>query len=200
MDGLAVGVCVGPVGDWYGYFFSSISSEFLLEEGVRTEMLLGLMGQNAIKTNPPSSTTSTATATATAAVASSSGTGTGSDGDVETEDVHGATVDVHGATVDVHGATTHLLRPDGYLEREVSYGEDRLLDAECNAVMMEWERPLMLHHAKAIAPTPGLDVLNVGKEFIFFSPQKNDSMHACGGSCPLLSLRQWSRVVRHDLT
>ncbi|RKO84039.1 S-adenosyl-L-methionine-dependent methyltransferase, partial [Blyttiomyces helicus] len=50
----------------------------------------------------------------------------------------------------------------GYLSRRLTYSEGKLLDSDNNAVMMGWEAPLMVLHARAIAPTPGLDVLNVG--------------------------------------
>ncbi|EGF79789.1 hypothetical protein BATDEDRAFT_19880 [Batrachochytrium dendrobatidis JAM81] len=49
-----------------------------------------------------------------------------------------------------------------YLTRKLIYSDGRLLDSDGNAVMMGWEAPLMLKHAQAILPKPGLDVLNVG--------------------------------------
>lgn len=49
-----------------------------------------------------------------------------------------------------------------YLSSPLTYSEGRLLDADKNAVMMGWEEPLMVIHAKVIAPTPGKKVLNVG--------------------------------------
>ncbi|KAI8914682.1 S-adenosyl-L-methionine-dependent methyltransferase [Entophlyctis helioformis] len=49
-----------------------------------------------------------------------------------------------------------------YLGRKLTFSEGRLLDSDGNAVMMGWETPLMELHAAVIAPTPGLDVLNVG--------------------------------------
>lgn len=39
------------------------------------------------------------------------------------------------------------------------------MDSEGEAVMMDWEAPLMVAHAEAIAPTEGLDVLNIGGYF-----------------------------------
>jgi protein arginine N-methyltransferase 2 len=49
-----------------------------------------------------------------------------------------------------------------YLAMKLTYSEGRLLDDEQNGVMMGWEAPLMERHAAVIAPTEGLDVLNVG--------------------------------------
>lgn len=49
-----------------------------------------------------------------------------------------------------------------YIGRGVRYEGEALLDEERDAVMMEWETPLMDAHATALCPTPGLDVLNVG--------------------------------------
>jgi len=51
-----------------------------------------------------------------------------------------------------------------YLGRAVRYEGDKLLDSAEDAVMMEWERPLMGVHADALCPDDGgpHDVLNVG--------------------------------------
>ncbi|KAG0200541.1 hypothetical protein BGX28_006420 [Mortierella sp. GBA30] len=51
-----------------------------------------------------------------------------------------------------------------YLAQPLQYTEDgdRLLDAEKNGVMMGWELPLMVRHAEVISPEEGLRVLNVG--------------------------------------
>ena len=48
-----------------------------------------------------------------------------------------------------------------YLSRGVRYDGDRLLDEADDAVMMEWETPLMEAHADRLCATGG-DVLNVG--------------------------------------
>jgi len=48
-----------------------------------------------------------------------------------------------------------------YLEREIKYDGDRLLDEEARGVMMQWEAPLMAAHAEVICRGSG-DVLNVG--------------------------------------
>ena len=48
-----------------------------------------------------------------------------------------------------------------YLSRGVRYDGDRLIDAEDDAVMMQWEAPLMEEHAARLC-TSGGDVLNVG--------------------------------------
>lgn len=48
-----------------------------------------------------------------------------------------------------------------YLEERVEYSEGRLMDEESKAVMMAWEKPLMVTHAKVVC-TGGGDVLNVG--------------------------------------
>ncbi|KAF9927125.1 hypothetical protein FBU30_003475 [Linnemannia zychae] len=51
-----------------------------------------------------------------------------------------------------------------YLAQPLQYTDDgdRLLDAEKNGVMMGWELPLMVRHAEVISPQEGLRVLNVG--------------------------------------
>ena len=50
---------------------------------------------------------------------------------------------------------------EAYLQQKLAYSGDKLLDANGEAVMMGWERPLMLAHANAICQNGG-DVLNVG--------------------------------------
>jgi protein arginine N-methyltransferase 2 len=61
------------------------------------------------------------------------------------------------------GRTGHGRAPDlSYLQQPVRYdGDDKLLDTENDAVMMDWEAPLMERHAQVICAARG-DVLNVG--------------------------------------
>jgi protein arginine N-methyltransferase 2 len=49
-----------------------------------------------------------------------------------------------------------------YLASNLTFDRDRLLDADANGVMMEWESTLMRRSAELLVPTPGLRVLNVG--------------------------------------
>lgn len=51
---------------------------------------------------------------------------------------------------------------ESYLDSRVSFSEDRVMDADSKAVMMEWERPLMEAHARAVCSGGGGKVLNVG--------------------------------------
>jgi type IV protein arginine methyltransferase len=48
-----------------------------------------------------------------------------------------------------------------YLNQKLTYDGDKLLDANGEAVMMAWEKPLMLAHAHLLCQSGG-DVLNVG--------------------------------------
>lgn len=48
-----------------------------------------------------------------------------------------------------------------YKKESLTYTEDRLLDSSGNAVMMDWEKPIMEAQAKTICQNGG-DVLNVG--------------------------------------
>lgn len=48
-----------------------------------------------------------------------------------------------------------------YLEQKLTYDDKKLLDANGEAVMMDWEKPLMLAHANLICQNGGA-VLNVG--------------------------------------
>ncbi|KAL4959078.1 protein-arginine N5-methyltransferase [Aspergillus stella-maris] len=49
-----------------------------------------------------------------------------------------------------------------YLSSNLTIQNDRILDADANGVMMSWETSIMSKSAKALLPTPGLRVLNVG--------------------------------------
>jgi protein arginine N-methyltransferase 2 len=49
-----------------------------------------------------------------------------------------------------------------YLESHLNIQNDRILDADQNGVMMAWESDIMRKSAKALLPTPGLRVLNIG--------------------------------------
>ncbi|PWA03348.1 hypothetical protein BB558_000465 [Smittium angustum] len=49
-----------------------------------------------------------------------------------------------------------------YLNTPITYIGDRLLDAQKNGVMMEWEEPIMQEHAKIICSKPKAKILNVG--------------------------------------
>ncbi|RUP45146.1 S-adenosyl-L-methionine-dependent methyltransferase [Jimgerdemannia flammicorona] len=49
-----------------------------------------------------------------------------------------------------------------YLQQKLHYDDDRLMDANNDAVMMGWEGPLMAEHAKMMCPQSSLSVLNVG--------------------------------------
>eukprot|EP00892_Ulva_mutabilis_P012109 jgi/Ulvmu1/9270/UM050_0019.1 len=48
-----------------------------------------------------------------------------------------------------------------YLQQKLSYDDTTLLDANNEAVMMDWEKPLMLAHANLICQGGG-DILNIG--------------------------------------
>lgn len=49
-----------------------------------------------------------------------------------------------------------------YLNQKLHYSDNKLMDENDDAVMMGWEAPLMVEHAKVMCPKEGLDVLNVG--------------------------------------
>lgn len=49
-----------------------------------------------------------------------------------------------------------------YLDSNLTFQQDRLLDQDQNGVMMAWESDIMAKSAKKLLPTPGLRVLNVG--------------------------------------
>ncbi|KAL5360690.1 S-adenosyl-L-methionine-dependent methyltransferase [Aspergillus floccosus] len=49
-----------------------------------------------------------------------------------------------------------------YLDSNLTFQNDRLLDQDQNGVMMAWESDIMAKSAKNLLPTPGLRVLNIG--------------------------------------
>lgn len=69
-----------------------------------------------------------------------------------------------------------------YLAQAVSYQGGNLMDSEGEAVMMEWEKPLMLAHANLICQSGG-DVLNVG----FGLGLVDEAIQQCAPSCRLSS-------------
>ncbi|KAL4958519.1 putative arginine N-methyltransferase [Aspergillus filifer] len=68
-----------------------------------------------------------------------------------------------------------------YLSSNLTIQNDRILDADANGVMMSWETSIMSNSAKALLPTPGLRVLNVGHGMgiidNFFQEQSPSSHH-----------------------
>jgi protein arginine N-methyltransferase 2 len=68
-----------------------------------------------------------------------------------------------------------------YLESQLNIQNDRILDSDQNGVMMAWESDIMRKSAKALLPTPGLKVLNIGHGMGivdgFFQEQQPASHH-----------------------
>jgi hypothetical protein len=58
-------------------------------------------------------------------------------------------------------AAAQAAEGEAYLQQPVRYSDGKLLDSQGEAVMMEWEKPLMLAHANLLCQNGG-DVLNVG--------------------------------------
>ncbi|KAI9843833.1 MAG: Arginine N-methyltransferase 2 [Sclerophora amabilis] len=49
-----------------------------------------------------------------------------------------------------------------YLQSDLTYKDDRILDADNNGVMMAWEKDIMKRTAELLAPRNGLRILNIG--------------------------------------
>ncbi|KAF9160409.1 hypothetical protein DFQ26_005531 [Actinomortierella ambigua] len=135
------------VGDYAKSFGHEEIYDFLLEEGVRAELLLGLMQR---KLNAELREAE-------------------EDEDEEEEKKGEEEMDEdegEGKAKTKHTSDSQEAPvPNAdYLGQRLHYTEDgdRLLDADKNGVMMGWELPLMVRHAEVIAPTEGLRVLNVG--------------------------------------
>jgi protein arginine N-methyltransferase 2 len=57
---------------------------------------------------------------------------------------------------------TDEITSEGYLNSDLTFGHDRILDQDNNGVMMEWETEIMQRTADLLAPTTGLRILNIG--------------------------------------
>ncbi|KAF9348814.1 hypothetical protein BGX26_012806 [Mortierella sp. AD094] len=151
------------VGDYAKSFNQPEIYDFLLEEGVRTELLMGLM-QRKLK----------------AELYEADQDDDDEDEQEEKEQQEGQT-ETNTETPERPEATSKDNESEpatkkqkvedkeevpnaSYLAQPLQYTEDgdRLLDAEKNGVMMGWELPLMVRHAEVISPEEGLRVLNVG--------------------------------------
>lgn len=92
---------------------------------------------------------------------------------------------VNATTESVAPTTDTPTNPDvnnpQYLESRLNIQNDRILDADQNGVMMAWESDIMKRSAKALLPTPGLKVLNIGHGMGivdgFFQEQKPAEHH-----------------------
>ncbi|KAH0542938.1 hypothetical protein FGG08_002707 [Glutinoglossum americanum] len=74
--------------------------------------------------------------------------------------------DIPEANLETKGVPTEQMNVDvnseGYLRSELTFQDDKLLDADANGVMMAWEADIMKRTADLLLPKPGLRVLNVG--------------------------------------
>ncbi|KAF9431820.1 hypothetical protein BGZ76_011661 [Entomortierella beljakovae] len=143
------------VGDYAKSFNQPEIYNFLLEEGVRVELLLGLM-QRKLKAE---------------LLEANEDSDDGDDDAKEESDAKKKTAEESTEDDEFEPAAKKPKLDDlkevpnaSYLAQPLQYTEDgdRLLDAEKNGVMMGWELPLMIRHAEVIAPEEGLRVLNVG--------------------------------------
>ncbi|KAG0329877.1 hypothetical protein BG000_011909 [Podila horticola] len=125
------------VGDYAKSFSQPEIYDFLLEEGVRTELLMGLM-QRKLKYELLE------------------------DEESDEEEEEGDNKEIKDTSADKKKQED--VPNAEYLAQPLQYTDDgdRLLDADKNGVMMGWELPLMIRHAEVICPSEGLRVLNVG--------------------------------------
>ncbi|KAH6572083.1 hypothetical protein BASA60_006855 [Batrachochytrium salamandrivorans] len=122
-----------------------------IDEGVRTEFLLAVLGQRVVEEG-----------TLLINGADASDTDCNSNVNEAGQDRLESTELDTGAATTQKDKSAAVIPNASYLARKLVFSKGRLLDSDGNAVMMGWEAPLMERHAKAIAPTPGLDVLNIG--------------------------------------
>ena len=130
----------------------------VMEAGVRAELILGALQRG----GAAGGSAITREGRARRAAAGSSGSGSGAAAAVSA-DGSGSGSDC-GDGGDGGGSNNGNSDSATYLGRSVRYEGEKLLDSAEDAVMMEWERPLMGVHADALCPdgTAPHDVLNVG--------------------------------------
>ncbi len=63
---------------------------------------------------------------------------------------------------DEEGDEANAIANEEYLKQKLHYDDNKLMDENNDAVMMGWEGPLMVEHAKVMCPKEGLNVINVG--------------------------------------
>eukprot|EP00842_Homolaphlyctis_polyrhiza_P006931 jgi/Hompol1/827/HPOL_005438-RA len=151
----AAGESVGQVAQRNGH--TALYGQ-LVDEGVRAEFLLALLGQRVVEDG--TLLIQGKTAQIHSHDQDSNNNADADDADAGEESIE-AVADTD-ADTDPQTQTQPIIPNAAYLARKLTFSEGRLLDSDGNAVMMGWEAPLMALHAKCIAPTPGLDVLNVG--------------------------------------
>eukprot|EP00743_Colponemidia_sp_Colp-15_P006741 GILK01007268.1.p1 GENE.GILK01007268.1~~GILK01007268.1.p1 ORF type:complete len:388 (+),score=76.43 GILK01007268.1:49-1164(+) len=128
-------------GDFAKIAGSEAIYERLVEEGVRVEMILGVLGR-----------------------------GQHGNDDEESEEEEQDDAKKNGDDQPSTSAAAPVVSTPNpvvpsnkeYLDSALHYSDDKLLDADNNAVMMGWEGPLMDLHTEVICYEEGLDILNVG--------------------------------------
>lgn len=84
------------------------------------------------------------------------------------------------AATEIANADTEVTNTN-YLNSNLTFQNDRLLDADQNGVMMAWESDIMSRSAKNLLPDPNLRVLNIGHGMgiidTFFQEQSPSSHH-----------------------
>jgi len=84
------------------------------------------------------------------------------------------------AATEIANADTEVTNTN-YLNSNLTFQNDRLLDADQNGVMMAWESDIMSRSAKNLLPAPNLRVLNIGHGMgiidTFFQEQSPSSHH-----------------------
>lgn len=73
------------------------------------------------------------------------------------EETNGTIQDIHNGTAgDESTESAH------YLDSDLTFTDDRLVDSSNNGVMMQWESNIMKRSADVLLPSEGLSVLNIG--------------------------------------
>ncbi|KAF9197747.1 hypothetical protein BGZ49_001675 [Haplosporangium sp. Z 27] len=147
------------VGDYAKSFNHEDIYDFLLEEGVRTELLMGLMQRKFKAELYEANQDDDEDEDENEDKVEEEKEKQEDSSEVESKDDESEPASKKQKVEDLKEVPNA-----SYLAQPLQYTEDgdRLLDAEKNGVMMGWELPLMIRHAEVITPEEGLRVLNVG--------------------------------------
>jgi protein arginine N-methyltransferase 2 len=131
--------------------------DMVVDAGVRAELLLNrLDGYEQLSDEEMEEDGEQEQEQQDAAVAEASVTNTAEDESVP------QLVDARAAALTQTAEAEPSVTSSRYLNSDLTFQQDRLLDQDQNGVMMAWESDIMAKSAKQLLPTPGLRVLNVG--------------------------------------
>jgi protein arginine N-methyltransferase 2 len=131
--------------------------ELVVDAGVRAEMLLNLMGGYEELDSNGSDEEDLVDEDIEMVVVSQEDAGV-----PDAEEAAPALVDTTAERTTADAPEKKDVNSADYLKSDLTFTDDKLLDADANGVMMSWETSIMELSSALLAPTPGLRILNIG--------------------------------------